>query len=72
MDPYQVYSSYTLGEAILAFCVRNFPKSYYIKQILTMIHDCPVPVDKHKSAKKFPHGHDPLGDIKGQIKNNIR
>ena len=34
------------------FCVMNitFLQSYYISQLLTIGHDCPVPVDKHGSV----------------------
>ena len=43
------------SKPILAFCVMifTFPQSYYISQLLTIDHDCQVPVDKHGSVKKF-------------------
>ena len=34
------------------------PQGYYIKQLLTIDHDCPVPVDKHGSVKILPHPFD--------------
>ena len=45
------------------FSVMNFtfPQSYYIWQLLTIGHDCPVPVDKHDVVKNLPHALDPLG-----------
>ena len=38
------------------FCVMivTFPQSYYIQQLLTKDHDCPVPVDKHGSVQILP------------------
>ena len=30
-----------------------FNQSYYIQQLLTIGHDCLVPVDKHNSVKTF-------------------
>ena len=31
-----------------------FPQSFYIQQLLTIDHDCPVPVEKHGNAKIDP------------------
>ena len=43
------------------FCqmIVTIPQSYYIQQLLTIDHDCPVPVDKHGSVKMLPHPFDP-------------
>ena len=35
--------------------IVTFPQSYYIKQLLTIDHDCQVPVDKLSSFKILPH-----------------
>ena len=43
----------------------TFPQSYFIWELLTKGHDCPVPVDKHGSVQKnLPHSLDPLGGVK--------
>ena len=39
--------------------IFTFHQSYYIKQLLNIDHDCPVPVDKHGSVKVLPHPFDP-------------
>ena len=39
----------------------------YIQQLLTIDHDCPVPVDKHGSVKNFTRPFDPIQGVKGQI-----
>ena len=53
------------AQAILALCVRNstFPQSYYVLQLLTMSHDCLVPVDKHNSVRDF--NSNPLNSYTG-------
>ena len=54
MPPSQGVSSF-ISKPILAFCASNFtfPQSYYIKQILTISIDCPVPIDKLNCVKIF-------------------
>ena len=37
-------------------------QGYYILQLLTIDHDCLVPVDKHGSVKNLTHPFDPLGE----------
>ena len=43
----------------------TFPQNYYIWQLLSMGHDCSVPVDKHDSVQNTLL--DPLGEVKGQL-----
>ena len=45
----------------------HMPQNYYISQLLTIDHDCSVPVDMHGSVKTFTIPLDPLGGVKGQI-----
>ena len=47
--------------------IVTFPQSFYIQQVLTIDHDCPVPVDKCGSVKILPHPFDPTQGVKGQI-----
>ena len=47
--------------------IVTFFQSYYIQQLLTIVHNYPVPVDKHDSVKILPHFFDPTQGIKGQI-----
>ena len=42
-----------MQELYWLFCEMNFTflQSFYIWQLLTIGHDCPLPVDKHDSDK---------------------
>ena len=42
----------------------TFPKAYFIGQLLTIGHDCPVPEDK-RECDKLPYPFDLLGGVKG-------
>ena len=49
--------------------IFTFSQSYYISQLLTTDHDCPVPVDKHGSVKNFPQ---PLRAYRWSQRSNIK
>ena len=40
---------------LVCVMIFTFHQSYYIKQLLTIDHDCQVPVDKNGSVKVLSH-----------------
>ena len=49
--------------------IFTFPQSYYIYQLLTVDHDCPVPVDKNSSVKTYSTPLTPLTGSKVKYLN---
>ena len=45
-------------------CWKSHATAHFIWLLLTMGHDCPVPVNKHENIKKFTPPPDPLGGVK--------